>query len=556
MTLQVALYSIVNHPFPSPIIRMLTIMTSPPSLPPTVNRIPLQDSVTRKWRQIIHLMAAMTDVSAVVLMRALPDQGVIEVFATDERPSNPLRLHARLELTADTYCYHVITSRQSMHIPDTADDPRWEKPPMGMRAYVGVPLLWPDGTVFGSMCMMNQEPGAFAPQIVTMLEQFRAAIESDIHSMVMEYWTGQMRDELLEAQRLARMGSWQWDARADVMGISHNVFTLFGVAPVAPGPLLVNLAYLRQIVHPDDWIDLDSIDECIRYFGHETVRTYRVLHPTEGERWLRSVSAHHYAEDGTLSLIRGTVQDVTDQVHAEEHTREAAIERERAEMLVRFVRDLAHEIKTPLSIMGTSVHVLQRSQREDQRAKHVEKLQQQIMQVSEMVDALTQMARLDTLSLRDRVPVNLAVLLREAISVVRLRRDLAHTLETDIPEQLTLPAAYEAELSVALLNLLDNAFRFTPDGGTVTVTMQQETDAVVIVICDNGIGMDEAVLRQCFDRFYRGDPARTTRGLGMGLPIALKVAELHGGHILAESVPGEGSTFTLVLPLDHKGEIR
>jgi len=102
-----------------------------------------------------------------------------------------------------------------------------------------------------------------------------------------------------------------------------------------------------------------------------------------------------------------------------------------------------------------------------------------------------------------------------------------------------------------LFNLLDNAVRFTPDGGSVTVSAERHDGAVDVHVADTGSGIAPEHLPRLFERFYRVDPARSKKegGTGIGLAIARSVVEAHGGRIWAESSPGQGSVFTFELPV-------
>jgi len=100
----------------------------------------------------------------------------------------------------------------------------------------------------------------------------------------------------------------------------------------------------------------------------------------------------------------------------------------------------------------------------------------------------------------------------------------------------------------ALRELIENAKRHTPDGGRITVNAQIRDAFIVISVQDNGEGIEEEYLTRIFETFWRADDAHSTPGLGLGLSIAQRIVEKHGGHIAVESVPGQGSTFTVWLP--------
>ena len=97
--------------------------------------------------------------------------------------------------------------------------------------------------------------------------------------------------------------------------------------------------------------------------------------------------------------------------------------------------------------------------------------------------------------------------------------------------------------------LLDNALKYTPDGGSVTVSVGEEDNgSVALAVSDTGVGISEEQLPLVFERFHRADSSRSEGGAGLGLSIARQIAEAHGGQIRVESTPGKGSTFTLLLP--------
>jgi signal transduction histidine kinase len=147
--------------------------------------------------------------------------------------------------------------------------------------------------------------------------------------------------------------------------------------------------------------------------------------------------------------------------------------------------------------------------------------------------------------------VELAPLVERVVGEVEASRP-GRTIQvrSEIPEDLPPVAADRERVHQVLFNLLDNAVRFTPAGGEVTVAAQRENGSVHISVADTGVGIAPEHLPRLFERFYRVDPARSREdgGTGIGLAIARSVVEAHGGHIRAESQLGRGSTFTFDLP--------
>ena len=124
-------------------------------------------------------------------------------------------------------------------------------------------------------------------------------------------------------------------------------------------------------------------------------------------------------------------------------------------------------------------------------------------------------------------------------------------LHRDIPDDLPPIDGDPERVHQVLFNLVDNAVRFTPAGGEVTVSAHRSNGSIEVSVSDTGVGIPSEHLPRLFERFYRADPARSRDdgGTGIGLAIARSVVEAHGGHIRAESELGQGSTFTFDLPI-------
>lgn len=255
-------------------------------------------------------------------------------------------------------------------------------------------------------------------------------------------------------------------------------------------------------------------------------------------------------EDDILALA--FVADVTERKQFERQNLELVLERERTDILAKFIRDAAHELRTPLSIINTNLYLMSRVSEAERLDELRSRIQAQTDSLSGLIDAMTLMMRLDDDDIRsDPAVVNINTTLRAIIS--RMQESLAAKpiyLTMNLCSYPLLVRGDAGNLAIALTCLLDNAQRYTPAGGSITLTSQADQQHVVITIADTGIGMSSAVQERIFERFFRADEARTTRGFGLGLPIARRIIEKHQGSILVESAPGQGSTFQVRLPLD------
>ena len=217
----------------------------------------------------------------------------------------------------------------------------------------------------------------------------------------------------------------------------------------------------------------------------------------------------------------------------------------------QFVADAAHELRTPLATLQTQLEVIQ----QDPNAT-LSDYQEMSATLAQMLDRLERLTE-DLLLLAKgekeltKEPVNLEVLLTEVIYELT---PLAQAGQIQLDFQITEEIIFSADnrlLSRAISNLIENGIRYTPPGGAVTVQTGFQENGLAIRVEDTGIGIGESDLPLIFERFYRVDSARDRHkgGSGLGLAISDHIVQLHGGEIRVSSTPGEGSVFTIWLPV-------
>jgi len=219
----------------------------------------------------------------------------------------------------------------------------------------------------------------------------------------------------------------------------------------------------------------------------------------------------------------------------------------------RFTADAAHELRTPLAAMRTEAEVALRSPRSPERDGHVlEDLLEEIERLTRLVSHLLFLCREDTgISVGDFRPVQLDDVVRDVGEHMQVAaREKAVKLVVDLRKSCRVSGDAD-RLRQLFFNLLDNAIKYTPPDGKVTVQGEPSNGQVCVTVADTGIGIPADHLPHVFDRFYRVDPARSpeTDGSGLGLAICRSIAEAHGGRLEIDSIYGSGTRLTLTLPM-------
>jgi signal transduction histidine kinase len=216
--------------------------------------------------------------------------------------------------------------------------------------------------------------------------------------------------------------------------------------------------------------------------------------------------------------------------------------------LRRFVSDAAHEIHTPLTALHTNLELAQRDAAEGSE-EHVLAAQAQVERLEVLTGGLLELSRLESpLRAPQPEPVSLLPLVQEAGELYASRAEQAGlAFELSTPEAPVPALGDEGELMMALSNLLDNALKFTPEGGQITLGCRQEGDSALLWVEDTGPGIAGEDLPHLFDRFYRGRSSAAYPGSGLGLAIVQAIVDRHEGQVQVEN--GEqGVRFTIELP--------
>jgi len=226
----------------------------------------------------------------------------------------------------------------------------------------------------------------------------------------------------------------------------------------------------------------------------------------------------------------------------------------------RFASDASHELRTPLTVMQAELGLaLARPRSAAEYRQTLLSMDEEVGRLSTIVSDLLTLTRIDVDPAgMQHKPVELAEMLDSLsarVSIIAAERNV--TVEAERLRPVTI-VGDATRLRQLFTNLLDNAVNYTPDGGRVTVTLEETRDGVHVGVSDTGIGIAPEHMARIFERFYRADGAReqNAHGTGLGLAISRSVVQAHHGDILVESEPGQGTTFTVTLPSDSRKAAR
>jgi PAS domain S-box-containing protein len=275
----------------------------------------------------------------------------------------------------------------------------------------------------------------------------------------------------------------------------------------------------------------------------------------DGSRFFASgIVTPVYDDDGTHTGFTKVARDITQRKQAEDALRDA--DRRKDEFLAM----LAHELRNPLAAVGNAVTVLKLSNAEENINFAKDVIERQVKQLTHLIDDLLDVSRITTGKIRLRREFfDAAPILDQAIESARpLINERKHELILSVDRGNLPLRADPTRVEQIVLNLLTNAAKYTEAGGRIWLTTTNDGEHVMITVRDNGIGIPPEKLPEIFQLFAQGEQsiARSEGGLGIGLTIVQKLAEMHGGRVSAESEGvGKGSAFTVWLPVARRASV-
>lgn len=341
---------------------------------------------------------------------------------------------------------------------------------------------------------------------------------------------------LILAQRIAQLGSWEWNARDDAFFWSPEARRLFGLEP---DKMPKRFADLLGIVHPEDREGLAKLhEENIKGLKDKGVFAceYRIVCGEGTERFLRVEGRAILDREGNISKLVGTIQDISRQKELEKT--------QRLVQLGILVAHVAHEVNNPLMVVsGRAQLALMEEILNDEVKNNLGIIVHECQRAKEIINRLLIFSKP---SKSEAKYEDINAIIDEIVLIVEHQFSLEDITITrhyghDFPKLLI----NSKEIQEVIINLLNNAHDAVKEKGAIEISTYREGDFLRIDIKDSGIGMSEEVAGRIFDPFFSTKPM----GTGLGLSVCYSIVQAHGGELTYASAPGKGTTATIQLPI-------
>jgi two-component system cell cycle sensor histidine kinase PleC len=365
----------------------------------------------------------------------------------------------------------------------------------------------------------------------------------------------QTQDDLNHAQRLAKVGSDVWDVRTGEVVWSDETYRIFGVDPSTFIPTIENFL---DLVVPEDRPGILARRQEILRGKCPTGTVIRIRRPDGDVRQVYSEAELVLDEDGKPLRWVGMRQDITTQVHNERSLRDAKEAAEAANMAKsQFLANTSHELRTPLNaILGFSeaLNLGLKGRLKPAQAEYVALVHDSGQHLLTIINDILDLARVDAgkVELHEESEVDPRHLVDACIALTRESAISGRIrVSTDFEGDLPLLRVDATRLRQIVLNLLSNAIKFTKPGGNVVLAIRHDAiGGVCIAVRDTGLGMTPDEIAIALEPFGQVDSGDTRRfeGTGLGVPLAKRLTELHGGTFTIDSEKGKGTCVTVTIP--------
>lgn len=511
-----------------------------------------------KWQRVVDLLANIMDVpSAVVCKLEPPDYSQYIILASSRSDKNPFPVDDTFSMDIGTFCETVIKSREPLLVVNALEDDKWKRAPelqVGMISYLGLPVVWPDGRMFGTICVLDDKANPYSDHYKELLLHCRDVMQADLETLVR--LSNELEDQKAQLGELfARVPEAvvMIGGERNVTQVNPGFTTLFGYAAaeaigqgikelVAPDDLGESAErFLNQMFESDEAFDVEAV--CAHTNGtHVPVAINCVPVPSIDGRKAGYLIFRDLTDTKRLQNEQRRYQEIQlELAHAN-----------RIATLAQLSASIAHELNQPLTGIitncGTCLQMMTNSPQDlDGAREAVRRTMRDGNRASQVVERLRAL-----FSNKEPVfePVDLNGATREMIALTLADAQSRHIMfRTELDDELPWVFADRVQVQQVILNLLRNALDAmdTIDDrprDLIIKTEHSEDDRVRLSVKDAGVGFEPQTMTKLFEAFYSTKDA----GMGVGLAVSRSIIEAHHGRLWATLNDGPGATFAFSIP--------
>src|SRR6202022_1060436 len=519
--------------------------------------IEVPSEIIRKWQEIVNLLAEIMHVPSASIMRV--DPPYIKVFVSSTSEGNPCEPGA---LDTGPYCETVMKTGQPLLIPDALQNEAWKANPhvrLGMISYLGVPIGWPNGRIFGTICVRDNKRNEYSEAYLKLLLHFRDMLQADLKSLARLH--GEIEERETKIRRLVDsniMGVFIWDFDGPILEANDEFLRMVSYDRED----LVSGRIRWADLTPPDWRDgnnarIEQQKSSGRFEAFEKEYTRK-----DGSRVPVLIGGATFEEGGNQGVAY--VLDLTERKRVEAEAREneqryrevqlELAHANRVATMGQLTASIAHEVNQPLAGVVANAEACLRWLRRgtpdvDAACRSVEWIIDDGNRAGEVIRGVRALANKTEI---EKGPLAVNEIKRETIPLVR-RELISHqvSLRMDLAAAVPMTLGDRVQLQQVIINLVMNgieAMQSVTDRPRELVVRsgQEEPGQALISVADCGVGISAENVDRLFNPFF------TTKsgGMGIGLSICRSIMEAHGGRLWATANLPHGATFQFTLPVN------
>jgi len=517
--------------------------------------ISIPSEVLRKWQRIVDLLANIMCVpSAVVTKMEPPRHTRYEVIVSSNSKGNPFPIDQFFSMDIGTFCETVIKNRQPLLVANALEDDQWKLAPeiqVGMASYLGFPVLWPDGRMFGTICVLDDKANRYSDMYQEVLLHCRDVLQADLQTLArlsneLEEQGAQLSELFARVPEAVVMV----DRDSRIARVNPEFTKIFGyTTEEAVGQRI------KDLITPDD---LQEEVESFMYRMGEIIAVETVRRHKNGTRVPVSLIGVPVSAKGSGSIGYLIYRDITETKRLQELPQrgdEIQLELAHANRIAtlgQLSASIAHELNQPLTGIVTNCATCSRmlageSPDLEGAREAVRRTMRDGMRASNVVARLR-----DLFNKKEPAsePLDLNEATREVIGLsLEEIKNSGVIVRTELAEDLPSITADRVQLQQVVLNLLRNALDAmnTVDDrprDLLISTERQEGDCVRLSVKDAGVGFDPQTMDKLFESFY----STKNDGMGVGLSVSRSIIDNHQGRLWAVLNDGPGATFLFSVP--------